>query len=175
HALTVSAWPTIAATSALSRRRIGVGVAFGAISPSQIVASYVGTPASLIVGTSGSTAERTSPVVPSALTLPERTNSLIVVTASNIMSTCPPSTSVRAPELPLYGMCRIATPAIALNSSPAMWYGVPGPDDAYVIAPGFAFAAAISSATVETGKPLLATRTRSDELIGAIGTKSRIS
>ena len=82
---------------------------------------------------------------------------------------------MRAPELPLYGMCRIETPAIALNSSPAMWYGVPGPDDAYESAPGFAFAAAISSASVDAGRLLRATRTRSDELIGATGTKSRMS
>ena len=50
--------------------------------------------------------------------------------ASNIISSWPPSTSVRAPALPLYGMCTMDTPAIALNNSPAMWYGVPGPDDA---------------------------------------------
>jgi hypothetical protein len=128
-----------------------------------------------MVGTSGSTAERARPVVPSAFTLPARMCSLIVGTASNIRSTWPPRTSVRAPELPLYGMCRIETPAIALNSSPAMWYGVPGPDDAYESAPGFALAAAISSRKVVCGKPLRATRTRSEELIAAIGAKSRIS
>src|SRR4029078_4724116 len=100
--------------------------------------------------------------------------SVIVGTAANIMSTWPPRTSVRAPELPLYGMCRIDTPAIALNRSPAMWYGVPGPDDAYESPPGFAFAAAISSASVDAGRPLRATRTRSDELIRATGTKARI-
>ena len=33
-------------------------------------------------------------------------------------------------------MWTIDTPAIALNSSPAMWYGVPGPDEAYERLPG---------------------------------------
>src|SRR3954447_23187447 len=98
------------------------------------------------------TAERVAPVVPSAFTLPARTCSVIVGTASNIRPTCPPRTSVRAPELPLYGMCRIETPAIALNGAPAMWYGVPGRDDAYESAPGFAFAAAISSCRVDAGR-----------------------
>ena len=32
-----------------------------------------------------------------------------------------PGESVRAPELPLYGTCTMSTPAIDLNSSPAMW------------------------------------------------------
>src|ERR1017187_8781508 len=72
------------------------------------------------LGTLGSTDERTLPVVASALTLPSFANSLMVVTASNIMSTCPSSVSVRACELPLYGMCTMSSPAIALNSSPAM-------------------------------------------------------
>ena len=70
------------------------------------------------------------PVVASAFTLPELTCSAMVVTASNIRSTWPPITSVRAPELPRYGMCTRYTPAMLLNSSPAMWYGVPGPEDA---------------------------------------------
>ena len=60
-----------------------------------------GTPASDKVGTSGNTSERWRPVVAMARTLPALTCSVMVVTASNIKSTWPPSTSVRAPELPL--------------------------------------------------------------------------
>ena len=59
-----------------------------------------GTPASCKVGTSGNTSERCLPVVASALTLPALTCSAMVVTASNITSTWPPMTSVRAPLLP---------------------------------------------------------------------------
>ena len=40
------------------------------------------------------------------------------------------------PELPLNGTCRMSMPAICLNSSPAMWYGVPGPEEAKVSLPG---------------------------------------
>ena len=69
-------------------------------------------------------------MVPRPFSLPARTFGAMVVMASNIMCTCPPSTSVRAPELPLYGTCTMSSPAIDLNSSPAMWYGVPGPEEA---------------------------------------------
>ena len=70
------------------------------------------------------------PLVASARTLPPFACSFIVVTASNIISTWPPMTPVRAAELSLYGTWTMSTPAIALKSSPAMWYGVPGPEDA---------------------------------------------
>jgi len=50
--------------------------------------------------------------------------------ASNIICTCPPSTSLRAPDEPRYGTCWMLVPLIDLNSSPAMWYGVPVPDEA---------------------------------------------
>ncbi len=116
----------------------------------------------MAVGTSGSTAERDLPVVASALTLPALMCSVIVGMASNIISIWPPSTSVRAPALPRYGMCTMDTPAITLNSSPAMWYGVPGPDDAYDMPPGLALAALISSGSVLCGNAALATSTRSE-------------
>ena len=64
---------------------------------------------------------------------------------------------------------------MALNSSPAMWYGVPGPDDAYERPPGFDFASLISSPRLLTGSVARVTSTRSDALIGAIGAKSRRS
>ena len=63
------------------------GVALGAIIPSQIVASNLGTPASPTVGVLAIIAERFLPVVAIALTLFSLTNSFIVVMASNIMST----------------------------------------------------------------------------------------
>ncbi len=52
-----------------------------------------------MVGTSGSTLDRALPVVASARTFLVWIRSVIVLTASNIMSTWPPSTSVRAPPL----------------------------------------------------------------------------
>ncbi len=83
-----------------------------------------------MVGTSGRTLVRCLPVVAITLTLPLLICSTIVGTASNIISNCPASTSVRAPALPRCGMCTTKIPAMALNSSPAMWWGVPGPEDA---------------------------------------------
>src|SRR5512140_604119 len=115
---------TILRISALSRFTISGGVALGAMMPSQIVASYFGTPASDTVGRSGVIELRTCPVVARPRTLPSLASGAMVVTASNIRSTWPPTTSVRAPELPLYGMWVILTPAMYLNNSPAMWYGV---------------------------------------------------
>jgi hypothetical protein len=101
HSAFVSERDTIFVTSAFSRLTMAGGVFFGAINPSQITASYPGTPASESVGTSGMTAERTLPLVASARTLPALTCSFITVTASNIISTWPPRTPVRAPELSL--------------------------------------------------------------------------
>jgi hypothetical protein len=65
HAFAVSGAPTMRETSALSRSTTAGGVAFGAIRPSQIVASYFGTPASASVGTSGITVERAGRSCPS--------------------------------------------------------------------------------------------------------------
>ena len=79
-----------------------------------------GTPASAIVGASGMTLERFLPVVPSAFTFPARAWPAIVVIASNIICTWPPSTAVRAWSEPLCGTCTMSTPAMYLNSSPAM-------------------------------------------------------
>ena len=61
------------------------------------------------------------------------------------------------------------------GSSAAMWYGVPGPEDAYDSAPGLALASFSNSPRSRAGRSARATSTRSDELIGAIGTKSRSS
>ena len=87
--------------SAFRRLTMAAGVPLGAITPSQMVASYPGTPASDSVGRSGMMAERVRPVVATALTLPAFTCSTMVGMASNIRSTWPPSTSVRACALPL--------------------------------------------------------------------------
>ena len=69
-------------------------------------------------------------VVASAFSLPPLVCATMVLMASNIMSTWLPSTAVRAWSLPLCGTCTMFTPAMYLNSSPAMWYGVPGPEEA---------------------------------------------
>jgi len=69
---------------------------------------------------SGITAERVLPLEAIARTLPASASFDITVIASNIISTCPPMTAVRAPELSLCGTCTMSSPAIDLKSSPAM-------------------------------------------------------
>ena len=59
---------------------------------------------------------------------------------ANVTCTCPPSRSVRAGPAPRYGMCTMSTPAIILNSSPAMWLPAPVPADAMLTLPGLALA-----------------------------------
>jgi hypothetical protein len=92
---------TILRTSALSLFTTSAGVPLGAIKPSQMLASKRGTPDSWTVAKSGRLLERVKPVLANARTLPSRDKVAMVVSASNITSTCPPTMSVRAPELPL--------------------------------------------------------------------------
>src|SRR5258707_373162 len=90
---------TAAFTAAFSLSITGFGVPAGAINPSQMVASYPGTPASPAVGTFGSTLERVLPVVASARTWFSATLGAIAGTASIIICTCPPITPLRASPL----------------------------------------------------------------------------
>src|SRR6476660_8842250 len=62
QSLMISGRLTTSLTAAFNLSVTGFGVPAGAINPSQIVASYPGTPASAAVGTSGSTPERALPV-----------------------------------------------------------------------------------------------------------------
>ena len=57
--------------------------------------------ASATVGVSGEALERLPEDSASSFSLPERMFGAIVGIASNIICTCPPRMSVRAPELPL--------------------------------------------------------------------------
>ena len=52
---------------------------------------------------------------PSARSLPAFASGHAVVMLSNVIVTCPPITSCSAGGLPLYGMCCMSTPAIALE------------------------------------------------------------
>ena len=79
--------------------------------------------------------------------LPPRTSGNEVIGESNIICTCPPSRSVRAGALPLYGTWTMSIPAMVLNNSPARCRGVPLPVEANMICPGWLLARAISSCT----------------------------
>ena len=53
--------------------------------------------------------------------------------------------------MPLYGTCVILMPAASISSSVAKWLMLPGPEDAKLSAPGFAFARAKNSSAVFAG------------------------
>src|SRR5262249_8492022 len=87
-------------------------------------------PYSATVGTSGSNGVRFVPPTASARSLPDFTNGSAGDRPLNIMETSPAMSAVCAGAAPLYGTCRICTPADRLNSSPAMWMPVPVPPEA---------------------------------------------
>src|SRR6266536_1054163 len=95
----------------------GAGVRAGTMSPTQLQYSNPGKPASVIVGTSGSSEERVRPVTASALSLPDFRNGSATAMPENITGTAPDTTSVIAGVVPLYGTWVRSTPARALNSS----------------------------------------------------------
>src|SRR5262249_17833268 len=131
--------------------------------PHQLTASERGTPASEMVGTSGSTGLRVKPPVPSARSLPERMCGVVCTSEENITLVWPPTTSTIAGPPPLNGTCRMLTPAISLNSSPPRCWKLPMPAESYCNWPGFSLAAAKSSCTECTGSSGLTTSTFAPE------------
>ncbi|CFN52019.1 Uncharacterised protein [Bordetella pertussis] len=77
------------------------GVPAGASRPYQPTASKSATPACAMVGTSGSTAERSGVLMPRATSRPDLTSGATEASDENAMSTCPPATSVLAGPSPL--------------------------------------------------------------------------
>src|SRR5262249_5651781 len=79
---------------------------------------------------SGSASERVAVVTASARSLPALMCPIDDPEPPNITCTCPLIRSVSAGATPRYGTCTMSTPVIILNSSPAIWEGVPIPPDA---------------------------------------------
>src|SRR6187551_2965788 len=104
-----------------------------------------------MVGTSGSSAERVALATASGRNLPALICDIADDVVSNIICTSPERMSTCAWLLPLYGTCVVLMPAARSNASPAMCCVLPTPDDAYLISPGFAFAAATRSWTLLYG------------------------
>jgi hypothetical protein len=110
--------------------------------------SKSGSPASIIVGTSGASGERLGLVTASARSAPDFTCGSEVVIVSNIIVTWPPRRSLSAGALPLYGTWTMSTLAVVFRSSPDRCAPAPAPPEANWSCPGLAFAAAISSCTL---------------------------
>ena len=104
-----------------------------------------------MVGTSGSTALRCSPPVPSARSLPLWICGTVCTMELNITLVWPPTTSIMAGPPPLKGTWSMSTPAISLNNSLPRCWKLPMPAEAYCRSPGCFLASAISSATEWTG------------------------
>ena len=103
---------------------------------------------------------------------PARTNGSAEGRPSIIRGTCPPSRSLVAGGLPLYGTCTISTPAMILNSSPERWEPVPLPAVAKLSVPGRALASAINSLT---DRYFFGRRRRSVSMIASTSISSSIS
>ena len=81
-------------------------------------------------GTLGNNGFGLSELMASATSLPALTCCRATWMGRNMTLTCPATTSVTAPAVPLYGMCVSAMPMRCLKSSIARWCGVPLPGEA---------------------------------------------
>ena len=106
------------------------GVWAGATSPIHTEVSKPFSPSSSSVGRSGALEVLRGLVTASATSLFARTCGSTVEAGANMSCTWPPSRSVTAGVLPLYGTWTILTSAISANSSPDRWGEVPMPDEA---------------------------------------------
>src|SRR4249920_2219949 len=109
----------ICPTSSASRLMIVRGVLDGASTPYQPWYSNPASPASAMVGTSGSAGARYVVVTPSANTLPLLTNGTAARTGERMKCTRPAIRSVSDSGEPRYGTCTALTPDASLNNSPA--------------------------------------------------------
>src|SRR5476649_2187153 len=96
----------------------GCGICAGPTTPHHEIDSY-GNPDSSTVGTLGRVGKRCLPVVASARNLPPCTLGSADGMLSTMNETWPPTRSICACELPLYGMCSTSMPATLLKYSPA--------------------------------------------------------
>ncbi len=112
-----SALSVMATISRESRSRIAAGIPAGAITPNQIIISKPGTPASSIVGTSGSAGCRSRADTASGLALPDWMCGTMVPTPSKMIGTSPARKAVITGAEPRYGIATMSVPVWSLNVS----------------------------------------------------------
>src|SRR5262249_52573125 len=95
--------------------------------PNQLTILKPLKPCSCMVGTSGMPFQRSVPVTASARSLPSCTSGSAIWVPMKNMSMCPPSRSVIAAGVPLYGTSSISIFAAANINSAGMWLAVPRP------------------------------------------------
>src|ERR1700687_3011591 len=104
----------------------------GASTPNHDGTSNPGKPDSAIVGTCGTAGDRVLFATASTRSLPAFADGMTAASPPNETATWPPSRSLIAAPLPLYGTCTMSIFAMMLNSAPARCDGAPMPADAYV-------------------------------------------
>src|SRR3954467_10909682 len=124
-----------------------------------------------MLGTSGRNGARVAVVTASARTFPAAICPIDSGPLLNDIGICPPSRSLIAGAPPLYGIALRSTLARLLKSSPARWVDVPVPAWAKERLPGFAFACAITSASVLNGESARTSRMLGDDASSEIGVK----
>src|SRR3989475_4409140 len=137
----VSSWPTsmrrfensglpeIAGNSRDSRSITSPEVFKGTKTPNRAPRTKSSTPASAIVGTSGTSGERVPPVMTSALTWPALMRPTEVAMPVISISICPDTTSAMPAPPPLYGTCVISSLKRCAKSSPIRWGLEPTPGE----------------------------------------------
>src|SRR5439155_1872013 len=121
---------------------------FGPSTPEYSTMSKSGSPASIMVGTSGAAATRFGVVTASARSLPAFECEIAGGMVENTNVTSPPRIACVAGLLPLYGTCSTSTPAADFSISPQRCTMVPLPEDPYEYLPEPDLSSAISSRTL---------------------------
>ena len=134
--------------AALSVSMTACGVPAGTMIPNHDDTSASLTPSSASVGVFGSERCRVDAVTASGRNLPPVMFGSAVETLSNMMSTSPRISATTQSPQPLKGMCVSVVAVRSWNSSPERCSVVPTPFEPMLRLPGFAFASAISSATL---------------------------
>src|ERR1044072_5627243 len=151
------------------------GVCAGATMPYQRNASKPGMPDSATVGISGASDERLAVDTARPFSVPARTCGRPVIIESIISGTLPATRSFSAGAEPRYGTCTMSMPAAFLIISIIRCGATPVPWLANEIAPGFALAAAITSATEFTPSLGCASSSAGATFSSASGANSRNS
>ncbi|MNL40803.1 hypothetical protein D3C87_1631770 [compost metagenome] len=125
-------------------------------------------------GTPGNCGSACGLVTPSARSAPLLMCGRALSELANIMSTWPPSRSVMAGAVPLYGTFRIFRLAIIFMRSPAMCSDEPMAPSAMVYLPGLACTCDTNSAMDRAGKSLRVTSTLGTLASMLMGVKSPI-
>ena len=162
---------TMRLISVLSLSRTSFGVPAGAHTAFHWLMSNPGS-VSASAGTSGNNSARWGVVTARARNLPAFICCSAGSNVTNPLAICPPSKSMIAGAMPLYGTCTMSIWVSNFSHSPAKCWGLAAPAEPNVSDPGFAFAYAIYSFTDLTGTDGCTTSASGLTVASVIGAKS---